>query len=270
MSTKEEIQTLVDFATQIAQESGDIALKYFRSDIDVANKQAGNKFDPVTQADTEIEDYIRGKINESYPGHTIIGEEAGETGGTDSFKWFIDPIDGTRGFLAGSPMWGTLLGLMDGEECVAGLMHQPFVNETFVGSQGGAFILNGDERKQIHCSKKEQLSDAILCCTHLSMFHSGRALDRFVRIAEICRFSRFGTDCYGYGLLAHGFVDIVVEGGLKPFDIMPLIPIVEAAGGVITNWQGGSVANGGDVVAAANPALHEQALKLLSPGRRKS
>ena len=264
MPTKKEIRALVDFAVQIAQESGGIALKYFRTDLDVANKHDGSKFDPLTQADTEIEDYLRTKIQASYPGHTIIGEEAGETRGTEAFRWFIDPIDGTRGFVAGSPMWGTLLGLMDAEECVAGLMHQPFVGETFVGSPDGAFILNGDERKQIHCSRKEQLSDAILCCTHLSMFHSGKALDRFVTICEICRFSRFGTDCYGYGLLAHGFVDLVVEAALKPFDIMPLIPIVEAAGGVVTNWQGKSVALGGDVVAAANPALHEQALKLLS------
>ncbi|MFT5131610.1 MAG: histidinol phosphatase-like enzyme (inositol monophosphatase family) [Gammaproteobacteria bacterium] len=264
MSTKEEVQALVDFATQIVQASGDIALKYFRSDLDVVNKKNGVKFDPVTLADTEIEDYIRGKINDSYPGHTVIGEEAGETSGTGSFKWLIDPIDGTRGFVAGSPMWGTLLGLMEGEECVLGLMHQPFVKETYVGSQQGAFIINSDGKKQIHTSKKDQLSDAILCCTHLSMFNSGNALDRFVRIGEICRFSRFGTDCYGYALLAHGFVDIVVESAMKPFDIMPLIPIIEAAGGVVTDWQGASVENGGNVLATANSALHTQALKILS------
>lgn len=264
MSTNEELATLVDFATQIIQGSGDIALKYFRTNLDVTNKQIGGKFDPVTLADKEIEDYLRGKINESYPEHTVIGEEAGETTGTGSFKWLIDPIDGTRGFVAGSPMWGTLLGLMDGEECVVGLMHQPFVKETFVGSKAGAFILNAEGRKQIHSSNKKKLSDAVLCCTHLSMFHSGKALDTFVRIGEMCRFSRFGTDCYGYGLLAHGFVDLIVEASLKAYDIMPLIPIVEAAGGVISDWYGGSVENGGNVVAAANPALHEQALKILS------
>ncbi len=264
MSTKEEVQTLLDFAIQIVRESGDIALQYFRSDLEVVNKRAEGKFDPVTLADREIEDYLRGKINENYPGHTVIGEEAGETTGTDSFKWLIDPIDGTRGFVAGSPMWGTLLGVMDGEECVAGVMHQPFVKETFIGSQAGAFILTDDGRKAIHSSDKQQLADAVLCCTHLSMFHSGKALDSFVRIAETCRFSRFGTDCYGYGLLAHGFVDLVVEAALKPYDIMPLIPIVEAAGGVVSDWHGAAVTNGGNVVAAANPALHEQAVKILS------
>jgi myo-inositol-1(or 4)-monophosphatase len=264
MTTKEETQSLVKFATQIVLESGEIALKYFRSDLDVVNKKIGSKFDPLTLADTEIEEYLRGKINENYPDHSVIGEEAGETKGSGSFKWLIDPIDGTRGFVAGSPMWGTLLGLMDGEECIVGLMNQPFVKETFLGSEAGAFIINGEGKKRIHTSKKKQLSDAILCCTHLSMFHTGNALDRFVQVGEICRFSRFGTDCYGYGLLAHGFVDIVVESALKPFDIMPMIPIVEAAGGVISDWQGASVENGGNVVATANPMLHEQALKILS------
>ncbi len=264
MSTKEEIQTLVDFATNVIQETGEIALKYFRTNLDVSNKQIGGKFDPVTLADQEIEDYIRGKIVEIYPGHSVIGEESGETKGTESFKWLIDPIDGTRGFVAGSPMWGTLLGLMDGDKSVAGLMHQPFTNETFVGSEAGAFILNDDGKNQIYTSKKDQLSDAVLCCTHLSMFHTGKALDSFVKIGEICRFSRFGTDCYGYSLLAHGFVDLIVEASLKAYDVMPLIPIVEAAGGVISDWQGNSVANGGNVVAAANSALHEQALNILS------
>ena len=264
MSKKEEIRTMLEFATEIVQESGDIALKYFRSDLDIVNKEVEGNYDPVTQADKEVEDFLRGKINDKYPAHSIIGEEAGESSGSASFKWLIDPIDGTRGFVAGSPMWGTLLGLMDGEDCVAGLMNQPFVGETFIGSEEGAFILNEQGRQQIHSSKKQALSDAILCCTHLSMFQTSKALDRFARIRNVCRFSRFGTDCYGYALLAHGFVDIVVESALKSFDIMPLIPIVEASGGVITNWQGGSVTNGGDALASANPTLHEQALKLLA------
>jgi histidinol phosphatase-like enzyme (inositol monophosphatase family) len=264
MSTKEEVQELVEFGTNIVQESGEIALKYFRTNLDVSNKQLGGKFDPVTLADSEIEEYLRAKILESYPGHTVIGEEAGETSGTDAYSWLIDPIDGTRGFVAGSPMWGTLLGLMEDDECIVGLMNQPFVKETYIGSQAGAFILNDSGKTQIHTSNKDQLSDAVLCCTHLSMYHTGKALDSFVKIAEICRFSRFGTDCYGYALLAHGFVDVIVEASLKPYDVMPLIPIVEAAGGVITDWQGNSVAAGGNVIAAANAELHAQAIKILS------
>ncbi|NKB39252.1 MAG: histidinol-phosphatase [Gammaproteobacteria bacterium] len=264
MSREEEIQLLTDFVTDIARDSGEIALKYFRSDLKVENKQSDGKFDPVTLADTEIEAFLRDKISAKYPGHSIVGEEEGETRGSEPFKWFIDPIDGTRGFVAGSPMWGTLVGVMENDLCVAGVMNQPFLNETFVGSETGAFLINNQGKKQIKCSETEKISDAVLCCTHLSMFHTGKALDRFVRIAESCRFSRFGTDCYGYGMLAHGFVDLIVESSLKSFDIMALIPIVEAAGGVVSNWQGDSVAMGGDVVAAATPALHEQALKFLS------
>lgn len=263
MSSKEELESLVEFAVKTAQGTSDIALKYFRTDLDVENKQTGGQFDPVTLADKEVEAFIRSRIGDEYPDHSVIGEEEGETSGNSDYRWFIDPIDGTRGFVAGSPMWGTLLGLMQGDKSIAGLMHQPFIGETFVGSDLGAFLLAKGEQKKIHTSSKDKLSDAILCCTHLSMFHTGKALDKFIRMAETCRFSRFGTDCYGYAMLAHGTVDLIVEGGLKAFDIMPLIPLVEAAGGVVTNWQGGDVSMGGDVVAAANPAIHEQALEQL-------
>lgn len=264
MSSKEELQGFVEFGTRIVRQSGEIALKYFRSDLNIENKSQGNRFDPVTAADTEVEEYLCREISQQYPDHSVIGEESGASGGNGIYKWLIDPIDGTRGFVAGSPMWGTLLGLTENGKALAGFMHQPFVGETFIGSSSGAFILDEKGSKQIYTSRKENLSDAVLSCTHLSMFPSGKALDSFIGIAETCRFSRFGTDCYGYALLAHGFVDVVVEAGLKPYDIMPLIPIVEAAGGIVTNWQGESVEQGGDVIAAANTELHEQALKILS------
>ena len=264
MSNNNEVQTLLDFAVKIAHESGEIALKYFRSDLQVENKTRTEKFDPVTLADKEIEAYLREKIKETYNEHTVIGEEAGTSEGTQSYKWLIDPIDGTRGFVSGSPVWGTLIGLMDGDKCVAGLMHQPFVNETYIGSGAGAYILNGSGKKPIKTSNKQKIADAILCTTHLSMFHNSRELDTFIKIAGMCRFSRLGTDCYGYALLAHGFVDLVVEAGLAAYDIMPLIPVIEAAGGVVTDWDGNPADKGGRVVAAANATLHEQVLKILA------
>ena len=264
MSSNDNLESLVEFAVATAQGTSEIALKYFRSDLQVDNKRGKGKFDPVTLADTEIEALIRKSIMEQYPDHGIIGEEEGIKNGDSDYRWYIDPIDGTRGFVAGSPMWGTLLGLMQGEECITGLMHQPFVGETFVGSELGAFLVANGQRKKIHTSSTEKISDSILCCTHLSMFHSGKVLDQFIRLAECCRFSRFGTDCYGYAMLALGTVDLIVESGLQAFDIMPLIPLVEAAGGVVSDWQGNDVAQGGSVVAAACPALHEQALKFLS------
>ncbi len=264
MSSNEDLQSLVDFAVTTAQNTSEIALKYFRSDMQVDNKREKGKFDPVTLADTEIEASIRSSISEQFPDHGIVGEEEGVKEGQSDYRWYIDPIDGTRGFVAGSPMWGTLLGLMKGDDCVTGLMHQPFVGETFVGSELGAFLVRGDDRKKIQCSTTDSISDSILCCTHLSMFHSGKALDKFIRLADGCRFSRFGTDCYAYAMLALGTVDLIVESNMKAFDIMPLIPLVEAAGGVVSNWTGGDVSLGGDVVAAANPELHAQALKHLA------
>ena len=264
MSSHEDLQSLVDFAVTTAQSTSEIALKYFRSDLQVENKRAEGKFDPVTLADKEIEASIRASIMEHYSDHGIVGEEEGIKEGDSDYRWYIDPIDGTRGFVAGSPMWGTLLGLMKGEDCVTGLMHQPFVGETFVGSKLGAYLVTGNEKTKIHTSSTDNISDSILCCTHLSMFHSGKALDKFIRLADGCRFSRFGTDCYGYAMLALGSVDLIVESNMKAFDIMPLIPLVEAAGGVVTNWQGADVSLGGDVVAAANQELHAQALKLLT------
>lgn len=264
MCTQEQIQEYLDFAVCLTEETGKIALQYFRQPIQVDNKSTGDLFDPVTAADQEIEDYIRAQIAASYPQHSVIGEESEDRIGSESLTWFIDPIDGTRGFVAGSPMWGTLIGLLDGEKCVAGLMHQPFVGETYIGSAEGAYIINNKGKQAIRTSNKAQLSDAILACTHLSMFHHGRELDAFIGVANVCRFSRFGTDCYGYSLLAHGCIDIVVEAGLAAYDIMAMIPIVEAAGGVISDWQGNPAHKGGNILATATAALHEQALGQLA------
>ena len=264
MHTQEQIQEYLDFAIGLTDAAGKIALKYFRRTIQVDNKSTSALFDPVTAADREIEDYLRSQIAAAYPGHSVIGEEGADRIGTESLAWFIDPVDGTRGFVAGSPMWGVLIGLRDGEKCVAGLMHQPFIGETYTGSAEGAYIINAAGKQPITSSDTVQLADAILACTHLSMFDHGRELDAFMSIANVCRFSRFGTDCYGYSLLAHGFVDIVVEAGLAAYDITAMIPIVEAAGGVISDWQGKSAHEGGNVLATANPALHEQALQKLA------
>ncbi len=263
MPDQEHIQDYLDFAIGLTAEAGRIALHYFRQPIQVSNKASGALFDPVTAADKEIEAYIRSRIGERYPQHSIIGEEGEDRIGADSLSWFIDPIDGTRGFVAGSPMWGTLIGLVDGEKCLVGLMHQPFVGETYIGSAAGAWLINAQGRRRIQTSEKDRLSDAVLACTHLSMFAQGER-DAFARVADACRFSRFGTDCYGYALLAHGLVDIVVEAGLAAYDIVAMIPIVEAAGGIITDWQGGPAHQGGRIVAAANSALHEQALSELA------
>lgn len=266
MTSREEIQTLLDFAIQIALDAGDIALKYFRSDLDITDKSGGNVYDPVTRADREIESYLREKIKDKYPQHSIVGEEEGISSGAQSYTWFIDPIDGTRGFVTGSPIWGTLIGLVDNNKCIAGVMHQPFIKETYIGSEAGAFLLNNQGKKRLGCSNTEKISDSIMCNTHLGMFRNDRDNRIFHELVNSCRFSRFGTDCYGYTLLAMGLVDLVLEARLETYDIIPLIPIIEAAGGVVTDWDGNSARNGGNIVACANPILHENVLAFMTNG----
>jgi myo-inositol-1(or 4)-monophosphatase len=255
---------IAEFAVATAEEAGRIALRYFRTDLAVTNKAKKRVFDPVTQADREVEACIRARIMERYPGHRIVGEEFGAEGDTAAPAWLIDPIDGTRTFISGSPMWGVLLGFMDGAQPVAGLMHQPFVGETFVGVRGdGAWLVRGGQWQKLAVRRTDAVADATVVCTHPAMFRTVPELDTFRRVEAACRLSRYGTECYGYCLLAAGFVDIVIEADLEPYDIVPLIPVVEAAGGVVSNWRGAAAIAGGGVVACATRKLHEQVLKLL-------
>ncbi len=253
---------LLEFAVRIAEEAGEIALRYFRSPLEVNNK-SGNLFDPVTRADREIEQQLRERISTEYPEHAIVGEEHGVTDG-NHMKWIIDPIDGTRGFITGSPMWGMLLGIMDDNAPVAGVIHQPFLRETFYGSDAGAFFRTERGLESIHTRATETLDAAVLYTTHPGMFSEDIEKTAFARIDTACLFSRFGGDCYGYALLAAGYADLVVEAALQPYDIIPVIPLIEAAGGVVTDWSGESPVNGGRIVAAATPALHREAVELLN------
>ena len=256
-------QDYLEFAIDVIEQAGRIALPYFRAGVEVRNKAKKRSYDPVTRADTEVEQYIRKRIAEAWPQHGIFGEEFGAEQDGARMRWLIDPIDGTRGFITGTPMWGVLLGLMDGERCVAGLMHQPYVGETYAGGSGGAFHLRNGTRTPLHVRDTRDVSEAVLCCTHRDMFRTPAARSAFERVESACRFSRFGTDCYGGCLLGQGTIDLLVEADLEPYDVVPLIPIIEGAGGVITDWKGGTAIHGGSIVAAATPGLHRQALELL-------
>jgi myo-inositol-1(or 4)-monophosphatase len=254
-------QQMLNFAVRIAVQSGRIARKYFRSTVPVTSKST-QAFDPVTAADRDIENYLRRKIRGHYPEHGIVGEEQGMTLGKN-FTWVIDPIDGTRGFISGSPMWGTLIGLLRGKHPMLGLMHQPVVGETFYADRRGAWWKRGTAVRSLSTRGTGKLENAVLYCTHPDMF--GNDLVAYRELESRCQYSRYGGDCYGYCLLAAGFVDLVVEAGLQPYDILPLIPIIESAGGVVTDWQGGKADRGGSVIAAANRKLHKAALSILNP-----
>lgn len=267
MGESRELDEYVDFAVDAMAKAGDISLRYFRTELEVENKAKKRRYDPVTRADREVETFLRERIRSRFPGHSIIGEEYGNSKGSSAHAWLIDPIDGTRGFLCGTPMWGILLGLMEGDRCVAGFVRQPFVDETYAGGGGKGFMMDGGGRRlPLRTRATRAVEDAIVCCTHPDMFRTEEERRKFDAVAAACRFTRFGTDCYGYCLLARGFVDLVIESDLEAYDIVPLIPIVEAAGGVVSDWKGNPAIRGGAVIAAANPALHRAALELLASG----
>lgn len=257
-------QEYLAFAREIVLRAGEFAGKYFRRPIPIDSKDTGTGFDPVTAADREIEAFIRGEIASRYPDHSIHGEEQADRIGSSGYCWIIDPIDGTRSFISGSPLWGILLGLMQGDRCLLGLMHQPYLQEIFYGSSAGAYLERGPERSPITTRATRELNEATLYCTHPSMFTDKQDYLRFMQVADQCRMMRYGGDCYAYCLLACGCIDLVVEHVGGPYDIVPLIPIIEAAGGVVTDWQGRGAASGGKILAAANATVHEQALSILN------
>jgi histidinol phosphatase-like enzyme (inositol monophosphatase family) len=258
------IRAYLDTAVSVAEAAGPIALRYFRNPVDVEDKSGGNAFDPVTRADREVESNIRADLERHFPDHGILGEEEAERESESPYRWVLDPIDGTRAFISGVPAWGILLGLTFDETCLAGVMHQPYLGETFLGSAEGAWVRRAGEEQSIRTSRTKDLGSAIVYCTHPSMFDRPEDLRKFESVADKSRMMRFGGDCYSHCLLAHGLIDLVIEGSLQPYDIIPLIPIIEGAGGVVTNWQGGDASGGGLIVSAANPELHAQALETLN------
>jgi len=255
------MRDLLKFAHRLADASGAVITPYFRTRIEVTDKKdkGEGRYSPVTAADQGAEAAIRALIKAEHPDHGIMGEEHGHENPGARLTWVIDPIDGTKAFITGLPTWGTLIALNDGGRPVLGLLDQPILRERFVGGPDGAFL--GTTRLQARACPN--LALATLCSTEPDMFDAGAERDAFNRLCAKVALRRFGTDCYAYAMLAHGFVDLVVEASLAPWDIQALIPIVEHAGGVVTDWEGGPAAGGGRVVAAGDPAIHREALKVL-------
>lgn len=249
------------FLLQLAALASDAVLPWFRRPIEVSDKGAG-RFDPVTIADREAERVMREAILARYPGHGIQGEEFGEQAGSGPLRWVIDPIDGTRAFISGVPTWGTLVALCEDGVPVLGMMSQPFVGEIFIGGAGGAEVLRGGTTTALRTRDTARLAEASLFATTPEMFEPAEWA-AFGRVSAAVRLTRFGIDCYAYALLAAGHIDLVLEAGLGFYDIAPLIPLIEAAGGIVTDWHGAPVRGGGQVLAAANAKLHAAALATL-------
>jgi myo-inositol-1(or 4)-monophosphatase len=245
-------------------EAGPIALEYFRKRIPVEDKRHGDYYDPVTEADRRVEALIRARLLRAFPDHRIAGEEYG-TVGEGSTYWVIDPIDGTRSFISGMPTWGILLGLVVEDRPLVGIMHQPFTGETWLADpEDGARLRLGSTESPLRTRADATLDDAVLYSTHPGMFQQPGLLERYQRLSARCRLQRWGGDCYAFALVAQGGVDLMVDSSLMPYDILPLVPIIEGAGGVVTDLHGRTPLEGGTVIAAANPALHAAALEIMA------
>ncbi len=256
-------KALISFAHELADKAETVTLPHFRKALAVDNKAPKGDFDPVTVADRKAEKAIVGMINRKFPNHGIVGEEYGNRNEGAATRWVIDPIDGTRAFIMGQPLWGTLIGVVQDGKPLAGMMSQPFTKERFWGSPAGAFWRQGTgPARRLRTRTGVDLSHAILATTAPDLL-DGRE-DAFERVSAQARLTRFGGDCYNYCLLASGFVDVVIEAGLKTYDIAPLIPIIENAGGIVTTWDGKPATSGGAVVACGDRKVHARVLKLLA------
>lgn len=258
----EERAVYLEFACELAALAGESILPRFRAALAVDNKKSGSDYDPVTAADRDAERAMRQAIRRRYPTHGVLGEEFGHEPG-EGLTWVLDPIDGTRGFVMGLLHWGTLVALFDGQRPVVGAIRQPVLDETFAGDGESAVYIRGSERRELATRPCASLGEALAGTTTPDMFHAPAQQAAFARIRDRVRGMRYGTDCYLYAMLALGQADLVVETSLKPYDVQALIPVVEGAGGIITDWSGGNPAMGGDVLATGDPRLHEQALAVL-------
>lgn len=257
-----ELSALQAFAEELADAAGAAILPYFRRLQGVENK-GGKVFDPVTVADRLAERVMREAIAARHPSHGIIGEEEGRQAGTSPLTWVLDPIDGTRAFVMGLPVWGTLIALNDGVRPIIGVIDQPFTGERFVANRNGAWH-NGAPIRTRACPR---LAGARVMLTKPAAGASARDEAAFDLIAAQAQLVRHGGDCYAYGMLAYGMVDVVMEAHLDVHDVQALIPVVEGAGGVITTWEGNDAQHGGSVLACGDATLHRSLLALIGRSR---
>jgi histidinol phosphatase-like enzyme (inositol monophosphatase family) len=259
--------SLIDDLTGTAAAMADAArvatLRHFRGRGLAAESKETVRFDPVTVADREAEAAMRAVVAQRRPQDAVLGEEQAATAGTSGLTWVIDPIDGTRGYLSGTPTWGVLIALCDADGPRYGIIDQPYIGERFSGGFGRAEVTGPMGTAPLATGPRTALDQAILYTTFPEVGTEAEGA-AFRRVAPRCRLVRYGMDCYAYALVAAGQVDLVIEAGLQPYDVCAPIAVVEAAGGVVTDWQGRPAHGGGRIVAAANHELHAAALALLA------
>jgi histidinol phosphatase-like enzyme (inositol monophosphatase family) len=261
--TANERAALIETAHRMADAAGAAILPHFRATGLTADNKNASGFDPVTVADRASERAMLAVLDQLRPQDAVLGEEYGRRAGKSGLTWVIDPIDGTRSFLSGTPVWGVLVAVCNADGPLFGLVDQPFTGERFAGGFGVSEWTRGAERRTLGTRATENLTDAILFSTfpEVGTPDEGRA---FHALSRRCRLTRYGMDCYAYALIAMGQIDLVVEAGLHAYDVAAPIAVIEAAGGIVTDWAGGPVHDGGRVLAAANPALHAAAMDILA------
>ncbi|MGB6241710.1 MAG: histidinol-phosphatase [Castellaniella sp.] len=250
---------VLDFAQSLAGQARSIALRWFRHHPDIEVKADAS---PVTVADRGVEEFLRREIARRYPDHGVLGEEFGVQAADAAVLWSIDPIDGTRSFITGNPLWGCLLAVLHEQQPLLGIIDIPYTAERWVAVRGRGCWMNGE---RCRTRAVTDLAQAVLQATSPDLFGAADHQD-FERLSKAVYLRRFGGDCYAYALLASGHVDLVVETNLMPYDYLPLIPVIQEAGGVISDWQGRALTaqSDGRVVAATNARLHQQALHCLT------
>lgn len=252
---------------EAADAAGAAILPFFRAELTVEHKVGDRAFDPVTAGDRAGEQAIRDLIAHKAPTHAVFGEEFGASAPANAgpYRWIIDPIDGTRGFILGLPTWGTLIAIEKNAVPVMGLMDQPYVGDRFFSDGTAAwFRRHGEPPRRLATRATTSLATAHLAATSPDIFSGTHERAVFETMRTSVRDTRYGTDCYAYCLLAAGLIDIVVEAGLQPYDVAALVPIIEHAGGRITTWTGAPAHHGGRIIATANDQLHRAALDLIA------
>ena len=246
-------------AVRLADAAGLVAMKYFRKTLNIESKVDDS---PVTIADREAEQVVRELVGEAYPDHGILGEELGDHRIDAEYVWVIDPIDGTASFVTGKPTFGTLISLLRDGKPIIGIIDMPALGERWIGCEGQPTTFDGTLISSRVCAG---LKDAWLSATSPHIF-PGADFKKFEALRNLCRRTIYGSDCYAYGLLANGSIDLVVEATLGIYDFCALVPVVTGAGGIMTDWQGAplSIKSDGRVVAAGDPRMHQAALDILS------
>ena len=257
------IDDIMTTAHAVADAARGAVLPYFRADDLTADNKDAQGFDPVTEGDRATERAMRDVLSRLRPQDSVLGEEYDSYAGDSGLTWVLDPIDGTRGFLSGTPTWGVLIAVSDENGPIYGIIDQPYIGERFEGGFGRARVIGPMGERPLKVRGDRPLSEALLFTTfpEIGTPQEGAA---FRAVSDQARLTRYGMDCYAYALVAAGQIDLVIEAGLQPYDIQAPLAVIEAAGGIVTNWQGGPAHMGGRVVAAAGRQQHDAALEILS------